>query len=223
MSRSVGCCSSHSQTRIRVCTPSRTGYAAFATRLCRGCQRRQTVACHVAALGSWGHQKPCRQPLRNPGTLPHLHALHCTPSRCHGGAAAPLVLPDCAYITWLRFLSPPHSPLILPSPLPPSAMLDAIRARFSSPAPRAESAVAHHPEPTLAASARAIATSSWLNVLLVFIPVSWALHYAKPDDDVMIFVCECSCCCLHACMALTCLDSLVHRHHSTCTAPRFRD
>jgi Ca2+:H+ antiporter len=47
-----------------------------------------------------------------------------------------------------------------------------------------------HPEPTLAASVKAIVTSSWFNLLVVFIPVSWALHYAKPDEDVMIFVCK---------------------------------
>jgi Ca2+:H+ antiporter len=44
-------------------------------------------------------------------------------------------------------------------------------------------------EPTLGASLKAIATSSWLNILIVFVPVSWALHYAKPDEDIIIFIC----------------------------------
>jgi Ca2+:H+ antiporter len=46
------------------------------------------------------------------------------------------------------------------------------------------------PEPTTVESAKAIARSSYLNVLLVFIPVSWAIHYAKPQEDELIFVCE---------------------------------
>jgi hypothetical protein len=46
------------------------------------------------------------------------------------------------------------------------------------------------PEPTALESAKAIARSSYLNVLLVFIPVSWAMHYAKPEEDELIFVCE---------------------------------
>jgi hypothetical protein len=27
-----------------------------------------------------------------------------------------------------------------------------------------------------------------INVLLVFIPISWAFHFARKDDDVLIFV-----------------------------------
>jgi hypothetical protein len=46
------------------------------------------------------------------------------------------------------------------------------------------------PEPTMLESAKAITRSSYLNVLLVFIPVSWAMHYAKPEEDELIFVCE---------------------------------
>jgi Ca2+:H+ antiporter len=46
------------------------------------------------------------------------------------------------------------------------------------------------PEPTTVESAKAIARSSYLNVLLVFVPVSWAMHYAKPQEDELIFVCE---------------------------------
>ncbi|KAG9010444.1 hypothetical protein FRB94_010407 [Tulasnella sp. JGI-2019a] len=41
--------------------------------------------------------------------------------------------------------------------------------------------------PTVGASIKAIVFASWLNVLLVFIPVSWALHFAKVSDTV-IFV-----------------------------------
>ncbi|KAE8227224.1 hypothetical protein CF319_g250 [Tilletia indica] len=41
--------------------------------------------------------------------------------------------------------------------------------------------------PTNAASIRAIVKHSWINVLLVFIPVSWALHFAI-DNDVVIFI-----------------------------------
>lgn len=35
---------------------------------------------------------------------------------------------------------------------------------------------------------RAIALGSWINVLLVFIPVSWALHFATPDNYTLVFV-----------------------------------
>lgn len=37
-------------------------------------------------------------------------------------------------------------------------------------------------DPTLKASAMAIVKASWLNVLLVFIPVGWALHFAIPTS-----------------------------------------
>jgi Ca2+:H+ antiporter len=47
-----------------------------------------------------------------------------------------------------------------------------------------------HAEPTLMASFKATATSSWLNLLLVFVPISWAIHFAKPDDDILIFICK---------------------------------
>jgi len=30
--------------------------------------------------------------------------------------------------------------------------------------------------------------ASWLNLLLVFIPISWAFNFAKPDSDTLIFV-----------------------------------
>ncbi|TDL25504.1 calcium/proton exchanger [Rickenella mellea] len=42
--------------------------------------------------------------------------------------------------------------------------------------------------PNVVESLKAIATCSWLNVLLVCIPVSWALHFAKPDSNVLVFV-----------------------------------
>lgn len=35
---------------------------------------------------------------------------------------------------------------------------------------------------------KSIILSSWFNVLLVFIPVSWALNFAKPDSHTVIFV-----------------------------------
>jgi Ca2+:H+ antiporter len=152
-------------------------------------------------IGKMGrHQKPFRHRFRTRVT----HRLLAHPP---DEVLRLLVLPVARLYNLLA--NPSHFSIQLsthpPLPPPPSTMLDAIRARFSSSAPRADSAVAHRPESTLVASARAIATSSWLNVLLVFIPVSWALHYAKPDDDVMIFVCECSCQFSHSC---TCCSHL---------------
>ncbi|KAL5526119.1 hypothetical protein ACEPAG_7457 [Sanghuangporus baumii] len=35
---------------------------------------------------------------------------------------------------------------------------------------------------------RKIVFGSWLNVLLLLIPVSWAMHFAKPGDDMPIFI-----------------------------------
>lgn len=43
------------------------------------------------------------------------------------------------------------------------------------------------PAPGVFKSIRAILTNSWLNLLLVFIPVSWALHFSHQSDTV-IFV-----------------------------------
>lgn len=40
-------------------------------------------------------------------------------------------------------------------------------------------------EPTWRESMMAIIKASWLNVLLVFIPVSWALHFAHVNDTVV--------------------------------------
>ncbi|KAG1854463.1 Sodium/calcium exchanger protein-domain-containing protein [Suillus subalutaceus] len=37
-------------------------------------------------------------------------------------------------------------------------------------------------------SIRAMILSSWFNVLLVFIPISWAIHFALPDQHTLIFV-----------------------------------
>ncbi|KAG0697388.1 calcium proton exchanger [Suillus ampliporus] len=37
-------------------------------------------------------------------------------------------------------------------------------------------------------SIRAIILSSWFNVLLVFISVSWAINFAPPDQDTLIFI-----------------------------------
>ncbi|KAF8896266.1 hypothetical protein BD779DRAFT_1668091 [Infundibulicybe gibba] len=46
--------------------------------------------------------------------------------------------------------------------------------------------------PTIWRSIRAVITASWLNVLLVFIPVSWALNFALDDSqhnkDTLVFV-----------------------------------
>ncbi|KAL4064514.1 calcium proton exchanger [Scleroderma citrinum] len=42
--------------------------------------------------------------------------------------------------------------------------------------------------PSLWQSLRSIIQASWLNVLLVFIPVSWALHFAVPDKSTLIFI-----------------------------------
>lgn len=44
------------------------------------------------------------------------------------------------------------------------------------------------PTPSVWQSVRSILLSSWLNVLLVFIPVSWALHFAIPDKYTLIFI-----------------------------------
>ncbi|EIN04808.1 Calcium/proton exchanger [Punctularia strigosozonata HHB-11173 SS5] len=35
---------------------------------------------------------------------------------------------------------------------------------------------------------RAVVFASWLNLLLVFIPISWAFNFAKPDSHTLIFV-----------------------------------
>ncbi|KAG7089757.1 hypothetical protein E1B28_011411 [Marasmius oreades] len=44
------------------------------------------------------------------------------------------------------------------------------------------------PAPTILGSIKSIVLASWLNVLLVFIPVSWALNFAQPDNHTLIFV-----------------------------------
>ncbi|KAF9468145.1 calcium/proton exchanger [Collybia nuda] len=47
------------------------------------------------------------------------------------------------------------------------------------------------PAPTVRESLKAIVLVSWLNVLLVFIPISWALHFALPESnskDTIVFV-----------------------------------
>lgn len=41
--------------------------------------------------------------------------------------------------------------------------------------------------PTYKQSFDAILKSSWLNVLLIFIPISWILHFATPNQDAAIF------------------------------------
>ncbi|KAG0657444.1 hypothetical protein C6P46_006520 [Rhodotorula mucilaginosa] len=40
-------------------------------------------------------------------------------------------------------------------------------------------------EPTIAASLKAIVFASWLNLLLVFIPVGWALHFVHVNDTII--------------------------------------
>ncbi|KAF7359886.1 Ca(2+)/H(+) antiporter [Mycena venus] len=42
--------------------------------------------------------------------------------------------------------------------------------------------------PGVLRSIRSIITASWLNVLLVFIPISWAFNFADKDKQVLIFV-----------------------------------
>ncbi|KAJ7323541.1 hypothetical protein DFH08DRAFT_969094 [Mycena albidolilacea] len=42
--------------------------------------------------------------------------------------------------------------------------------------------------PGVLRSIRSILTASWLNVLLVFIPVSWAFNFADKDQQVLVFV-----------------------------------
>lgn len=42
--------------------------------------------------------------------------------------------------------------------------------------------------PTAWRSIQAIIFASWLNVLLVFIPISWAMNFALPDQHTLIFV-----------------------------------
>ncbi|KAG8213410.1 calcium proton exchanger [Butyriboletus roseoflavus] len=44
------------------------------------------------------------------------------------------------------------------------------------------------PAPTVWQSIRAIALSSYLNILLICIPISWALNFALPDQHTLIFV-----------------------------------
>ncbi|KAA1082381.1 hypothetical protein PGT21_001626 [Puccinia graminis f. sp. tritici] len=41
--------------------------------------------------------------------------------------------------------------------------------------------------PTYKQSLNAIIRSSWLNVLLIFIPISWILHFVTPNQDAAIF------------------------------------
>ncbi|KAJ7096583.1 calcium/proton exchanger [Mycena belliarum] len=43
------------------------------------------------------------------------------------------------------------------------------------------------PIPSLKESLRAVVVSSYLNILLIFIPVSWALHFATPTQYAAIF------------------------------------
>ncbi|KAG2133802.1 calcium proton exchanger [Suillus bovinus] len=42
--------------------------------------------------------------------------------------------------------------------------------------------------PTVWRSIQAIVCASWLNLLLVFIPISWAINFALPDQYTLIFV-----------------------------------
>jgi Ca2+:H+ antiporter len=42
--------------------------------------------------------------------------------------------------------------------------------------------------PTVWRSIQAIVCATWLNVLLVFIPISWAMNFALPDQHTLIFV-----------------------------------
>ncbi|KAF9266630.1 Calcium/proton exchanger [Marasmius fiardii PR-910] len=44
------------------------------------------------------------------------------------------------------------------------------------------------PAPTILGSIKSIVLASWLNLFLVFIPVSWALNFAMPDNHTLIFV-----------------------------------
>ncbi|KAG9314861.1 calcium proton exchanger [Chiua virens] len=44
------------------------------------------------------------------------------------------------------------------------------------------------PAPTVWQSIRAIVLASWLNILLVCIPISWALNFILPDQYTLIFV-----------------------------------
>ncbi|KIK95441.1 hypothetical protein PAXRUDRAFT_827033 [Paxillus rubicundulus Ve08.2h10] len=99
---------------------------------------------------------------------------------------------------------PPHSPYLpnqreenVPlSPQPsgsPSAAADGeIQRKMSSLLDRAATLL--HPEkkigppPSVWRSIRAIILSSYLNVLLVFIPISWVLNFATPDQYTLIFV-----------------------------------
>ncbi|KIJ66919.1 hypothetical protein HYDPIDRAFT_26335 [Hydnomerulius pinastri MD-312] len=42
--------------------------------------------------------------------------------------------------------------------------------------------------PTVLQSIRAIVLASWLNILLAFVPVSWAINFATPDHHNLIFI-----------------------------------
>lgn len=50
-----------------------------------------------------------------------------------------------------------------------------------------EKKLANH-NPSYNESINAIIRSSWLNLLLIFIPISWALHFATPNADLAIFI-----------------------------------
>ncbi|KAF8557435.1 calcium/proton exchanger, partial [Imleria badia] len=46
------------------------------------------------------------------------------------------------------------------------------------------------PPPTVCGSVRALVLSSYLNVLLIFIPISWALNFAIPNQHTAVFACS---------------------------------
>ncbi|KAF5377375.1 hypothetical protein D9757_008035 [Collybiopsis confluens] len=64
----------------------------------------------------------------------------------------------------------------------PSFTLERVRTSLFQP-PRAVGA-----SPTFLQSMKSILLASWLNLLLVCIPVAWALNFAKKDDHTLVFV-----------------------------------
>jgi hypothetical protein len=77
------------------------------------------------------------------------------------------------------------SPEPCDSNIRPSAMSSIFLSRFQCQvqllsAPTSDS-------PTLQSSLCVILFSSWLNLLLVFIPITWICHFVKPEEHTLIF------------------------------------
>ncbi|KAG9313601.1 calcium proton exchanger [Chiua virens] len=66
-------------------------------------------------------------------------------------------------------------------------------------------------------SLRAVILASYLNILLVCIPISWALHFALPEQQTLIFVCALSSSFFRSSFSVQ-PNSLIPGHHTSCQA-----